>query len=1043
MLSQQEMAGQKRQKTARLPTNLREERDNEEADDANFDPPIDSDCDIGDNVGTDHLDYDRDSSNDEDDDNEDDENKEEKTDDDDEDNDDFNEDNDYEEAKTDDDDEDNDDGNEDDDNEEAKTNDNDQDNDPLDANPPADGPDWNNDNQINIDVNTEMRDKFKEYCESAKQSLNMLPNLTNEEARGVKLMEVLWKKRAPLDTYDEVMAWHFRDTGKMDEDDKLKDVDSYISRETLMKRLRKRYNLDDKFPTTRSLVLPYSRAKVDLVCHDAWGCLESLLTDPRLTDDDFWFFDKDPRAPPPENQPYIADLYTGLAYSEAVKKYKTAPNKIPLPIVLYLDGANTGQMKDMPINALKMTLGIFTRKYRDNGHAWRVLGHVANISKPKSKAKKTQVQSEHIASANDRLAEGEGDEMEKDPSGSSKDLHAMLDVLLEGYRDIQKRGFIWDLRYQGKTWKDLEFVPFLIFIKCDTKEANLLCGQMQGHNVKFLCRYCRCPLPCIDDPTAAFRFKSVDFVKPLLGNPEQLKKFSLHNIENAFYKLRFSPMDSRGIHGACPAEMLHAILLGNFQYLRDTLYEQVGEHSALGEKIDSLSQLFGMQYKRQCERSIPNCQFTHGIREGKLNAKEYRGVLLVMATIFHSTTGREALEDHRDFDRQKINDWAELCEIMLCWEAFLCQISIPKRYIAKLSLKNKYLMWLIKKTAPRSKGMGLKVFKFHAILHLVKDIICFGVPLEFDTGSNESDHKKTKVAAKLTQKNRSTFDYQTATRVVEFLAISLAMLELQGEKLWEYYDNPPRKHPIPPEPPEDPQTGETIINIFEDHNNDYKPCYSLGSKAGSKNPATKMWDTRVVKFLHRLQIKLNKWIKPRLEIRTEHKRHGQIFRGHPNYRKEGPWRDWVTVDWGEDYGVQPALIWCFVVLDGLPKSNKKKEKHKDRLNHGECQLEDGVFAVIESASFLKQPQNAKASMLFRRLKLEMKNVHGEWKRKFYLVDTEAITEPLCVIPDFGCPGGCTFLSVKSRDKWADAFEHWLEEPVPQAYRANPMGRFND
>ena len=37
--------------------------------------------------------------------------------------------------------------------------------------------------------------------------------------------------------------------------------------------------------------------------------------------------------------------------------------------------------------------------------------------------------------------------------------------------------------------------------------------------------------------------------------------------------------------------------------------------------------------------------------------------------------------------------------------------------------------------------MGLKIVKFHAIVHVAQDVLDFGVPMEFDTGTNESGHK--------------------------------------------------------------------------------------------------------------------------------------------------------------------------------------------------------------------------------------------------------------------------------------------------------------
>ncbi len=58
--------------------------------------------------------------------------------------------------------------------------------------------------------------------------------------------------------------------------------------------------------------------------------------------------------------------------------------------------------------------------------------------------------------------------------------------------------------------------------------------------------------------------------------------------------------------------------------------------------------------------------------------------------------------------------------------------------------------------------MGLKLLKFQAILHLVDDILDFGFPNNVDTGPNESHHKITKVAAKMTQRDITKFEYQTA-----------------------------------------------------------------------------------------------------------------------------------------------------------------------------------------------------------------------------------------------------------------------------------------
>ena len=84
--------------------------------------------------------------------------------------------------------------------------------------------------------------------------------------------------------------------------------------------------------------------------------------------------------------------------------------------------------------------------------------------------------------------------------------------------------------------------------------------------------------------------------------------------------------------------------------------------------------------------------------------------------------------------------------------------------------------------------MGLKIIEFHSIMHQADAILNFGVPMEVDTGSNESAHKSEKTAAKLTQKCKERFDIQTAKRLEEVYLLDLAMEEMRGNKMWNYFD---------------------------------------------------------------------------------------------------------------------------------------------------------------------------------------------------------------------------------------------------------------
>ena len=97
-------------------------------------------------------------------------------------------------------------------------------------------------------------------------------------------------------------------------------------------------------------------------------------------------------------------------------------------------------------------------------------------------------------------------------------------------------------------------------------------------------------------------------------------------------------------------------------------------------------------------------------------------------------------------------------ELLLEWEAFLNQREMELFHVQRLEKKNRFIMYLLKKVLRRTTGMGFKVMKYHSIVHMANDIKMYGVPQEHDTGANESGHKITKVAAKLTQKNIRTFE---------------------------------------------------------------------------------------------------------------------------------------------------------------------------------------------------------------------------------------------------------------------------------------------
>ena len=151
---------------------------------------------------------------------------------------------------------------------------------PIDEDPLAKAYDSDATDEESIEPNTQMLDEFREYCEQAK---HFVP-LTKEQVISVRLLDLLRRKKTSLNAYQEVLEWHLKGKGILRAHEGLADAPGYQGRETLMKYLAHRYNMDmeTKFPKRKKIRLPSSKAVVTIVYHEVTDCMVSLLTDPRL-----------------------------------------------------------------------------------------------------------------------------------------------------------------------------------------------------------------------------------------------------------------------------------------------------------------------------------------------------------------------------------------------------------------------------------------------------------------------------------------------------------------------------------------------------------------------------------------------------------------------------------------------------------------------------------------------------------------------------------------------------------------------------------------
>ncbi len=290
--------------------------------------------------------------------------------------------------------------------------------------------------------NKSLNEIWKTFVDKAKN----FPTFRDDERHAINLLLLLRTSKAPLLMYEQVMKWHFVANGDIHHSQTVGQSFHYISREKLFKTLRQRYQLTKGLNNTTQIMLPHAKAKATVVWNDAKEQMISLLTDPRITDDDYLFFDDNPLAPPPRNISVIGDLNTGRSYIKTYRKLITDPNKqILLPVIFYIDAANTGQFADLPITALKFSLGIFNRKARDKDYCWRILGYIPAITKHKAQGFKMLQKSMHQDGVISSEFLSEGEESDQDEVvHKAQDFHSMLKIVLKSYISLQESGFVWN-----------------------------------------------------------------------------------------------------------------------------------------------------------------------------------------------------------------------------------------------------------------------------------------------------------------------------------------------------------------------------------------------------------------------------------------------------------------------------------------------------------------------------------------------------------------------------------------------------------------------
>jgi hypothetical protein len=134
----------------------------------------------------------------------------------------------------------------------------------------------------------------------------------------------------------------------------------------------------------------------------------------------------------------------------------------------------------------------------------------------------------------------------------------------------------------------------------------------------------------------------------------------------------------------------------------------------------------------------------------------------------------------------------------------------------------------------------------------------------------------------------------------------------------------------------------------------------------------------------------------------------QIYRGHPAYRGEDPWHDWVNVSWkllNRRLRNVPAQIIFFVDV------NYQQCPYAETINEFRG---EGTYAAIHS---MKDKPNA-----VRSSQLLTHGIHEtlDFKDVFHFQKVDSFANPAFVVNNIGCPNHSLFV-IRPMSEWAKEF----------------------
>jgi hypothetical protein len=407
--------------------------------------------------------------------------------------------------------------------------------------------------------------RYRNHVRSKTSSSHLNPPTYRSD---LELLHLLQKANAPISMYEQIQRW----ARKSYAINPIVFTRSHLSRPKVLSLIQKKYDLEGIYPTPEVVRLPAANLPINIQTYDFYHAVYSLLTDPVLMREENLDLDFTSQ---PENNPLYpfpkpamhqtrdrdfeykeftdGDMYC-IAYNKYCSDVQIEDRYIHMPLIIIgqLDKTFLDSKGKLTLEPFKISLHIFKEKVRRRDIAWRPLGYICNQANlPKY----------------------------KNPRDKACDYHFILQQILKSFKKYCETYdvVLWDMKIR-QSIVHVAFNPVFGFIIGDNEGHDRTCGKYLNRTTKVhrLCRYCDTPTDRSDDPFYdQWHLTKACTISQLVstGQVEKLQSMSYHCIENATTGIKFAD-PTLGINGGTPAERLHVLNHGIFQFILEHNFGQ-------------------------------------------------------------------------------------------------------------------------------------------------------------------------------------------------------------------------------------------------------------------------------------------------------------------------------------------------------------------------------------------------------------------------------------------------------------------------------------